>query len=234
MSNDGHPKFNKDGTLHLSTGTGPVKTYQVRKYNPVDTADLIARGIVPAEGVSWDPDDPNSVVNMKYRKFGPKQRESFLTSLCQVGQIKAACIMAGVVPATVERHRREDPTLEEDTQLALEMFHAHTAAIITAQARAGMRATRKDKDGNVIYEDIRYETPIRKILLERADESYRLAAKSEVSVQSGVVAIPMPLDGTESWDEVVQRTLGSPGVGKIGPGVTGEPAIETDGEPAED
>jgi hypothetical protein len=87
------------------------------------------------------------------------------------------------------------------------------------------------KNGELVHERISYETPIRKILLERADESYRLAAKSEVSVQSGVVAIPMPLDGTESWDQVVARTLGG-GASSSVPGGDSETTIDTDGTPA--
>lgn len=199
------PRVKKNGELQLSSGTGPVKSYQVRKYQPVDTVELQERGLLPEGGLSWSADD---LQTMRYRKFGPEQREIFLTKLAETGRIKVAAWHAGVLPSTVERHRTADPSLEEETKLALEMYHEQTVALITAQARAGMQDIRYGKDGEIVARRVTYEQQLRIRLLERADSDYKQVQKSEVSVTGGAVVIPAPIDDITSWDELVKRHTG--------------------------
>jgi hypothetical protein len=247
MSNEKDmPHLTKDGMIRASPGTGIPKEYKVMKYTPLDSEELERRGIVPEGGLRWDDEYLKTI---RYRKFGPEQRAVFLEKLAETGRIKIAAIHAGVLPSCVERHRKEDPSLEEETQLALTMYHEQTVALIAAQARAGMHDIRYDKEGKVVARRVSYEQQLRIRLLERADSDYKQVQKSEVSVTGGTAVIPAPIDSLESWDDIVRKHVGGgtearalpnpeSGPAALGDGrvvrrpVSGEP-IDTTGETSE-
>lgn len=205
----------KDGVVHESSGAGPI--IKPNPYRPpVDLQDAIARGLIPENGISWNKDDPNGVPAMGYRKLTPERKEVFLRALAENGRVLLACMMAGVVPKTIEQHRAADREFDAQCKLAADMYHEMTVGMITAQARAGHKDIKYDKEGNIISERTVYETQIRLALLKRGDSSYNDVSKQQVEVTGGAVVVPAPTDSVESWDSVVARYTGSASVGTSG------------------
>jgi hypothetical protein len=212
---DDEPALRKDGKPYEGTGLGPIKAYpltvngeKMRIIRPIDYETAKDRGIIPQNGLSFDASDPDGIPAMGYRKFSPERIQIFLEKLSETGRMKLAAIYAGVVPATVETHRKADPHFDEMCRLALDMYHEMTIGLITAQARAGMVDRRFDKEGKVVYERVSYETQLRIKLMDRADPSYNAVSKQEVAVVGGAVVVPAPTDSVESWDDIVRRHTG--------------------------
>lgn len=219
-------KFRKDGTAHEGHGLGPTVPYdqqplptaiQVMAKNarPLDLADAYKRGLIDQSDVNWDPKDPNS--NWRtvggYRKLTPERKGKFLEVLELTGRIGLAARAAGVAQNTVRDHRKADPLFNEACTEAEQMYHEVTAGLILAQARQGMKDIRYDKEGNLLCERTTYETQIRKLMLERADESYRMTQKQQLEVTGGAVVVPAPEGSVESWEDVVRKHTGSAPVG---------------------
>lgn len=215
-------KFRKDGEAHEGHGLGPTIPYdqqplptaiQVMAKNarPLDLADAYKRGLIDQSDVNWDPKDPNS--NWRtvggYRKLTPERKGKFLEVLELTGRIGLAARAAGVAQNTVRDHRKADPLFNEACTEAEQMYHEVTAGLILAQARQGMKDIRYDKEGNLLCERTTYETQIRKLMLERADESYRMTQKQQLEVTGGAVVVPAPEGSVESWEDVVKRHTGA-------------------------
>jgi hypothetical protein len=147
----------------------------------------------------------NSVIVSKYRKLTPERKAEFLEKLSQTGRITLSALIAGVSTGTISDHRKKDPDFDYAVTCAEQLYHEMVAASITAQAMHGMRDIRRDKEGNIIAERVTYEQQIRLAMLKRADPAYVATEKSETKVSAGVVAIPLPQESTESWDDIVKK-----------------------------
>lgn len=209
------PAINKDGTIHASSGIGPIK-HSPRK-PPLDLEEAKNRGLLPESALSFDPNDPESLANIGYRKFTPARQRLYLDKLAEHGRHKLAALIAGVTPQCVERFAREDKEFAMQREIAADAYHEVTAGIILAQVRQGMQDIRKDKDGNITSIRTSYETQLRKMMLTRADPSYTETQKSEVAVTGGAVIVPPPTD-VEDWQATVAKW-------------TGKPTVDTSGEP---
>lgn len=203
------PAVNKDGTIHASNGIGPIK-YTPRR-PPLDLEEAKKRGLVPESELSYDQNDPNSLANIGYRKFGPDEQQTYLELLAKHGRHKLAAMCAKVTPGAVSAYAEKDPVFKQLRQEAFDLYHEMTAAIILAQARDGMKDIRYDKDGRVTSVRTSYETQIRKMMVTRADPTYTETQKSEVAVTGGAVIVPAPVENVESWDAIVSRYTGKNG-----------------------
>lgn len=203
------PRKRHDGQYRESTGGGVVKYPNQRPVQPIDTEDAVKRGLLPENGFSFDADNPDSVQQMGYRKFGPERKKIFLEKLAETGRIKLSALFAGVQPHTVELHRKREPDFDEQCKIAHDLYHELTVALITSQARAGMTDERFDKEGNLLSRRVSYETQIRLAMLKRADPSYVETRKEEVAITGGAVIVPAPTDSVESWEDVVKKYTGS-------------------------
>lgn len=230
-------KFRKDGEAHEGHGLGPTIPYDqqplptaievmAKNARPLDLADAYKRGLIDKTDVNWDPKDPNS--NWRtvggYRKLTPERKGKFLEVLELTGRIGLAARAAGVAQNTVRDHRKADPLFNEACIEAEQMYHEVTAGLILAQARQGMKDIRYDKEGNLLCERTTYETQIRKLMLERADESYRMTQKQQLEVTGGAVVVPAPEGSVESWEDVVRKHT-SASVVTSGETVEGERAL---------
>lgn len=212
----------KDGTLHKSSGTGPIKKTKI--IPPVDMASLVEKGIAPTLYPNWDPNDPESNWHLSFRKFTPERKETYLCVLEQQGIAVVAARWAGVSTATVMRHRKEDPLFDEACSEAENYYHAMCGASILNQARVGQIDERYNNDGRLISRRVSYETRIREIMLKRAFPDYNDIQKQELSVIGGAVVVPAPIDSVESWDDVVKRHTGGGNVSNS-PQVDGQSAM---------
>jgi hypothetical protein len=220
--------LNQDGSLRASSGSGTVQQIAVRKIiPPTDMPDLVAKGIAPALTPNWDRNDPESNWYLGARKLTEERRDIFLTKLEQHGRVKLAARWAGVDYTTILRHRKADPDFDTACREAEDMYHEMCASSILNQARVGQVDERWDKEGNLLSRRVSYEQQLRMMIVKRADPSYNDVSKQEVSVVGGAVIVPAPVDGVETWDDVVRRMSG-------GGSVNGEPAkalvVDTLGE----
>jgi len=198
--------INQDGTLHKSSGSGTITKISI--IPAAEAYELVKKGIAPTEVPNWDRNDPESNWYVNVRKFTPERQAIFLTKLQQYGRIGQAANFAGVGYATIDRHRKADPEFNEACRLAENTYHEMAATAILNQAIVGQMDRKWDKEGNLISERVTYETQIRKMIVQRADPSYNDVSKQEVSVVGGAVIVPAPVDGVETWDDVVRRMSG--------------------------
>jgi len=199
--------INQDGTLHKSSGSGQITKRAI--IPAAEAYELVKKGIAPTEVPNWDRDDPDSNWYINVRKFTTERQAIFLTKLQQYGRIGQAANFAGVSNETINRHRKADPEFDAACRSAEITYHEMVATAILNQALVGQIDRRWDKDGKLLSERTTYETQIRKMIVQRADPSYNDVSKQEVSVVGGAVIVPAPVDGVETWDDVVRRMSGS-------------------------
>lgn len=221
----------KDGRLNEGTGSGHSR---LKVIPPADMQRLVENGIAPYEVPNWDRADVNSNWYVGYRKFSPERKAIFLTKLEQTGRIRLSAHWAGIDYNTVNKHRKKDPDFDHACKTAEDLYHEMVAASITHQARVGQVEEKWDKEGRLISRRVSYETRLRELLLKRADPSYNEVRKEEISVTSGVVVVPPPIDGVESWEDTVRKytsmSVDGGGVGK-GALTDGESqTIDTEGD----
>jgi len=147
----------------------------------------------------------------------------YLTALEQYGIQAVAARWAGVSVLTIRAHRKEDPLFDEACREAENYYHALTAASILQQARMGQIDERYDKEGNLLSRRVTYEQQLRIRMVERALPEYRAVEKQELTVTGGAVVVPAPVEGTETWDDVVKKYTGGESKPDVG-------AITTSGE----
>lgn len=189
--------------------------------------DLVEKGIAPALSPNWDRNDPASNWYLGARKLNDERRAIFLAKLEEHGRIGIACRWAGVNRSTVNDHRKMDPDFDAACKEAEYMYHEMCAAGILQQARMGQIDERYDKEGNLLSRRVSYETRLREMIVKRADPSYNDVSKQEVSVVGGAVIVPAPVDGVETWDDVVRRMSGQTVGGELAnePGNVGPKAL---------
>lgn len=211
--------INQDGTLHASSGSGQITKRAI--IPAAEAYELVKKGIAPTEVPNWDRNDPDSNWYINVRKFTPERQAIFLTKLQQYGRIGQAANFAGVSNETINRHRKADPEFDAACRSAEITYHEMVATAILNQALVGQIDRRWDKDGKLLSERTTYETQIRKMIVQRADPSYNDVSKQEVSVVGGAVIVPAPVDGVETWDDVVRRMSGGPSANEGTPLLSG-------------
>lgn len=214
------PAINKDGTIHAGSGIGPVRTTAPNRPWLEDLKEASERGLLPEKGLSFDTSDENSLANVGYRKFSPERKQLYLETLAKTGRSKLAALVAGVTPTCVLDHASKDPDFAQQREIAADIYHEVTAAMILAQAREGMKDIRYDKEGRITSMRTSYETRIREKMINRADPTYIETQKSEVAVTGGAVVVPAPIDSVDTWEATVAKYTGQP--------------INTTGQPVDD
>lgn len=150
------------------------------------------------------------------RQGGPLSKDqlaSYLDELGIHGRKELAARAVGVSPETVERHLVEhDPLglLRGAVALQLTLRSQRIVARLEREAVEGHSEPIVNKDGDVVGHKIKYETALRRAVLQRHDPAY--SDKAEVhhtgEVQTGVLMVPSPVGGIDDWAAKVAAAKG--------------------------
>ncbi len=124
-------------------------------------------------------------------KFNDELKEIFLLKLLETGQKILACKAAGVAWLTYDRHCKDDEAFAAAVDEVIRQRSKTIVDELEASARKGHVKVTKDKDGNIVCEQIIYETQLRAMLLKRHEEEYK--DKTDLNITGGgggVLVVP--------------------------------------------
>lgn len=182
---------------------------------------------------AFDPNDPDSLFWATGRKFTTELKIQYCQKIAEYGRVNLACIICGVSPSTVARHRERDKRFDESVKLAESYYREATAALIMQQAREGMLERKWNSSGQLISERRTFETQLRIKLLDWCDPSFNSTHKVEATVQGGAVMVPSPVESVDDWARVLAsiEAGGNPSAGNYSANMpttaTNTPAVLT-------
>lgn len=119
--------------------------------------------------------------------FDSEKRGAFLLALERTGEVHAAASAAGVTQSTVWRYRAAHPEFDEECGLALGRLYGTLMGVAKLVAIDGLVTTRRDKDGNVVSEETKYDTKVLLKWLARLDPAWGDRVQVDKTVRTEVV-----------------------------------------------
>lgn len=83
------------------------------------------------------------------------------------------------------------------------LYSENIVRTLERQAVEGVKKEIKNKDGDVVAVDVRYETGLRAVVLKGHSERYNDKLEVKTDGNSGVLALPMPVDDVAAWGKLM-------------------------------
>lgn len=147
-------------------------------------------------------------------RFTDVRKALYLNAIVEHGYDHVAAEGAGVTIGTIRHHRKIDPEFAEAEKLALTIRSQNVMIRLEREALEGHKEMMFDKENRPVkYTDaegkeqfaykLKYETPLRGMMMKRHDERYREKVDVEVSAKGGVLVVPQPVADETGWAALV-------------------------------